>query len=162
QAMKAAATRIHERLGLASSLIASVRPVSVINAKIEEIRSQCLAGLGIFGGASRVVAIRAITTMGTLIRNTEPHHQTSSKAPPTTGPAAAPTTATAPQMPIAVLRSCSSLKVRRISAKVAGIMTAAPSPKTARAPIKKAGVGENAAANDATPKTTRPVVNIRR
>src|SRR5699024_12228403 len=55
QAMKAAATRIQERLGFASSLIASVSPVSVINAKIEEIRSQCLVGLGIFGGASREI-----------------------------------------------------------------------------------------------------------
>src|SRR5699024_11674028 len=102
QAIKATTTRIQERLGFASTLIASVSPVSVINAKIEKTRTQCLVGLGIFGGASRVVVIRAMTTMGTLIRNTEPHHQTSSKAPPTMGPAAAPTTATAPQMPIAV------------------------------------------------------------
>ena len=158
----ATTNRDQPEFGFTNSLIAMVRPDSANSAYTEEIRSQCFAGFGMFSGASQNVRARAMSTIGTLIRKTEPHQNASSSAPPTSGPSAAPTTATDPQIPIAVLRSRSSGNVRRISASVAGIITAAPMPSSPRAPTSSHADGANAAANDATPNTTSPTMNIRR
>ena len=79
-----------------------------------------------------------------------------------TGPEAAPRVAVAPQIPMAVLRSCTSVKVVRNSDKVAGIMVAAPMPKRARAAMRISGLGAKAATSAATPKMLRPISNMRR
>ncbi|MNI63233.1 hypothetical protein D3C73_1185910 [compost metagenome] len=84
----------------------------------------------------------ASSTMGTLIRNTEPHQKCSSSTPPTTGPSAAPPDATDAQMPMATARSRSSAKVRRMMDRVAGIIMAAPTASSTRAAIKDAAPGE--------------------
>ena len=65
-------------------------------------------------------------------------------------------------MPMAVLRSRSLGKVRRISASVAGIITAAPKPRRPRAATSHHAPGANAAASDATPKMPRPMSHMRR
>ncbi len=39
-------------------------------------------------GTSQTIPIRAMTTIGTLTRNTEPHQKCASSRPPTTGPMA--------------------------------------------------------------------------
>ena len=80
--------------------------------------------------------------MGTLIKNTEPHQKCSKRNPPTVGPAAAPTTATELQIPMALLRSTSLGKVRRISARVEGSMMAAPRPNKARPAMSNQAFGE--------------------
>lgn len=79
-----------------------------------------------------------------------------------TGPSALPTIARLPQIAMAMFRSRSSSKVTRIRARVAGIIEAAPTARSARAAIRVSGLGENAAASEATPKIVRPIRNIRR
>ena len=66
-----------------------------------------------------------------------------------------------PQTAMAILRSRSTVKVVRISARVAGIIAAAPTASTARAAIRTSGDGANAASREASPKITRPTTNIR-
>ena len=63
---------------------------------------------------------------------------------------------------MAVLRSRSSSKVARISASVAGIITAAPMPSRARVAMSNPGVGAYAAASELHPKMVSPSKNIRR
>ena len=50
--------------------------------------------------------------IGTPTRKTEPHQKCSSRAPPTSGPMAAPTAKLAPQTPIALVRSASIFEHR--------------------------------------------------
>ena len=106
--------------------------------------------------------MRAAITTGMLMRNTDPHQNRSNSAPPTMGPSAAPTTEMLPQIAIAMFRSRTSSNPSRISARVAGIMHAAPTARSARAPIRTSGVGENAATSDAAPKSVRPTRKRRR
>src|SRR5699024_11480682 len=63
------------RSGFASSLIAITSPTMANMAQTEEMKSQCLSGLVIFGGATASVAIRVTMTTGTLMRNTDPHQK---------------------------------------------------------------------------------------
>ena len=131
----AIATVGHEGGRLANSLIPTTMETSPAIASTEDVRSQCCRSSTRSGGAMRKVPISARTTTGTLIRKTDPHQKTSSSAPPMIGPAAAPTTATAPHTAMARLRSRMSSKVTRMSARVAGIIDAAPTARKARAPI---------------------------
>src|SRR5699024_7907150 len=139
------------RLGLAISLMAMTPPSMVNMAQIEEIRSHCLAGFVILGGATAMVAKTVTITMGTLIRKTEPHQKNSKSSPPMIGPAAAPATAVDIHSAIATLRSRASRNVIRTNARLAGIIVAAPMPKSPRAATKNQAVGENAAINEPVP-----------
>ena len=65
-------------------------------------------------------------------------------------------------MPIAMARSRASVKTLVRSDSVAGMMSAAPTPITARAAIELTDAAANAAAADATPNTTRPTSSVRR
>src|SRR5690625_2377295 len=114
----------HAGPGSANSLIATTMAMSPVIAWIDEVRSQRLAGSGSLLGRTSAVAVSAATTMGTLIRNTAPHQNACNRTPPTIGPRAAPTIDTVPHTAMAMLRSRSTWKVTRISAKVAGIMVA--------------------------------------
>ena len=66
-----------------------------------------------------------------------------------------------PQTPMAMPRSCSSSKVTRISARVAGSIAAAPTARKAWAAISTGAEGANAASRDAAANSARPVRNIR-
>ncbi|MDT4860931.1 hypothetical protein FQZ97_955150 [compost metagenome] len=154
--------RAQDGCAWAKDLIARTRPESETSASNEDGRSQGLVASATPRGVMSTPLTSAARTTGRLIRNTEPHQKCSSSNPPRIGPRADPTTASEPQMAMARLRSRSSLKVRRISASVAGIMAAAPTANKARAAISICAVGEKAAARDATPNTTRPPRNIRR
>src|SRR5699024_6281740 len=114
------------RSGFANSLIAITNPTMANMAQTEEMKSQCVFGLVIFGGATASVAIRVTMTTGTLMRNTEPHQKHSRSKPPSRGPAAAPTTATDIHTAMAKLRSRTLVNVMRTRARLAGIMVAAP------------------------------------
>lgn len=146
----------------AVSLIAITRPTRATSARSEEGRSHRFVGSASLGGARTRVATSAAMTTGTLIRKTDPHQKLCSRSPLMIGPSALPTIARVPQMAMATLRSRSSSNVMRINASVAGIIAAAPTARNARAAIKVSGVGENAAASEATPKTARPIRNILR
>ncbi|MNI36718.1 hypothetical protein D3C73_907810 [compost metagenome] len=145
-----------------SDLIANTRPDSAARASNEDSRSHGRVLSRCPSGASTRVAMKATTTTGTLIRNTEPHQKCCSSQPPMIGPSAAPTMATEPHIAMAMLRSRSSWKLSPIKANVAGIIAAAPTARKARAAISCAAVAENAAANEAMPNTTSPIRNIRR
>lgn len=124
--------------------------------------SQERDGLGILGGATRIVAIITATAIGTLMRKTDPHQKNSRRNPPRIRPVPEPTTATDPRIAIARFLSRSSVNVTRTSARVAGIMAAAPNPNRARATTKNQAVGENAAISDAKVKAAVPTTNISR
>gem|GEM_PF-3983882 len=64
-------------------------------------------------------------------------------------------------MPIATARSRSCAKVSRMMDSVAGIIMAAPTASSTRAAISGAAAGEYAAASEATPNTTSPIMNSR-
>ncbi|MNS65769.1 hypothetical protein D3C72_989500 [compost metagenome] len=128
---------------------------------MEATRSQGRSRLPSLAGMYRQASGKAISTIGTLTRNTEPHQKCSSSAPPSTGPKAAPPEATEAQMPMARARSFSSQKLSRISDSVAGIIMAAPTPSSARAAISMPALGAKAAASEAPPNTARPAMNRR-
>jgi hypothetical protein len=65
-------------------------------------------------------------------------------------------------MPMAIARSRESVKTLVRIDSVAGMMSAAPTPMTARAPTSWPTPFENAATADATAKITRPIVSAPR
>ena len=79
--------------------------------------------------------------------------------PPTSGPIASASAETPAQMPIAVPR-CRAGKVAVMIESVAGIISAAPTPCTTRAPISISGPVASPQASDAAVKTARPATNI--
>ncbi len=90
-----------------------------------------------------------------MTRNTEPHQKWLSNTPPTTGPVAAATPATAVQMAMARPRSRSLKMLPRID-KVAGMVAAPPRPITPRATASCSGLVVNAATAEAVPNTLSP------
>lgn len=83
------------------------------------------------------------------------------RVPPTSGPEATASPLTAPQMPYAMPRlATGTAAVSRVS--VSGIITAAPTPWTARAAMRESMPGAMAAAAEAPVKTVSPAMNIRR
>jgi hypothetical protein len=138
----AAAATCQEGDSMAISLIAEARPTSPTRIRSEPTGSHATFRLASLRGMKTAAATSATTTTGTLIRKTEPHQKNSSRAPPISGPTAAPPEATAAQTPMASARSLSSSKVRRTIDKVAGIIIAAPTARSARPPIRMAGDGE--------------------
>ncbi|MCY1236413.1 hypothetical protein D9M72_490660 [compost metagenome] len=100
----------------------------------------CFGLPGLFGSTTRA-RMRAMATIGTLMRKTEPHQKYSSRKPPSTGPMAAPPEAIAAQTPIASARSRSSVKVSRMIESVAGIIRAAPRARNTRPAMRTDGFG---------------------
>ena len=81
--------------------------------------------------------------------------------PPASGPIASASAETPAQMPIARPRSRGG-KVAVMIESVAGFISAAPTPWTARAPIRKEALGARPHASEASVKIARPTVNMRR
>ena len=103
----------------------------------------------------------ATAAIGTLTRKIEPHQKFSSSQPPVMGPAATPTPTMAAHRPIALARGTGSVKMFVISARVAGKITAAPTPIAARPQISASAVSTCAAtaeviANSASPALRKP------
>ena len=103
-----------------------------------------------------------ITPSGTLMRKIQPQCRCWLTSPPMTGPSARPSAETAPQMPIAVVRSRASVNVAAMIARLAGITSAAPRPCTARAAISTSALPARPAASEESVKMTRPTRKIRR
>ena len=78
------------------------------------------------------------------------------RIPPRRTPAAAPKPPTAPQAPSAMLRSRPSLKVVVRIESADGVIAAAPSPWSARAPISDSSLQASPQRSDPIEKTTRP------
>ena len=85
-------------------------------------------------GISVATAIRASTATGTLIRKTDPHQNLSSSQPPSSGPTGKPRNVAPITTAMARGRS-SSVNRTGITAMDIGRITAAPSPRMARAAI---------------------------
>ena len=98
----------------------------------------------------------------TLGRNTDPHQKCWSKAPPTSGPIAAPAAKELIQIPIAVVRCRSSLNIEVISASDDGASDAPAIPSSALAAISIPALVENAAASEPTANAAPPVSSSRR
>ena len=97
-----------------------------------------------------------------LTRKIEDQEKCASSHPPATGPIATPRPLTADHRPMALARSCGSVKTLLMTDSVDGMMNAAAMPITARAAISSAVVWVNAAAKLAAAKTIRPARNARR
>jgi hypothetical protein len=87
-----------------------------------------------------------------LTRKTEPHQKCSSSSPPTSGPAAAPTAATALHTPMASARSRRSGNTARSTDSVAGMIIAPPTPSSTRAATSTCGLPAAAASAEAAAK----------
>ena len=83
---------------------------------------------------SQATAATAITTTGTLIRNTEPHQKWSSSQPPRIGPIGKPRTVAPPTIAMALGRSA-AVNITGSTASDSGRIAAAARPSTARAAI---------------------------
>ena len=81
--------------------------------------------------------------------------------PPSSGPIASAIAETPAQIPIAVPRS-RAWNVAEMIESVAGIISAAPTPWTARAEISSGALEERPQASEESVKTVRPMVKISR
>ena len=97
----------------------------------------------------------ATAANGTLSMNTEDQPNHSSSSPPASGPSPMPTAASAAQMPIALPRS-SPLKTLAMIDSVAGMMSAAPMPITARTATRASAESATSAPRLAIPKIETP------
>jgi len=83
------------------------------------------------------------------------------RAPPASGPSAAPRPPIPPQAPSTAPRRSGGVTADSI-VRVSGVKIAPPTPCTARAATSAPIVGASAAAAEPAVKTATPVVNIRR
>src|SRR3954465_13642673 len=146
-------------LALTIEYTSSDRPPVIANAPAKsKLRSPSLR----LSGSRRVASSAAAMPIGTLTKRThsQPAHWVS--MPPNSTPAAPPEPETAPQTPIALLRSEPSRKRTVTNESAAGETIAAPRPWTARAMTSHVSLGGRPPASEAVAKTTRPTMNMRR
>ncbi len=118
------------------------------------------AGPRLSASRSRDPAIAAMPT-GTFTQKIQCQFRPWVTAPPISGPLATARPATPPQIPITVpRRSAGNAEVSNV--RPSGMMIPAPIPSTARNAIRAPMPGASAQAADATVKTIRPEVYIRR
>ena len=96
------------------------------------------------------------TPTGTLTKKIQFQLMLSTIRPPTSGPIASASAETPAQMPIAWPR-CRGGNVAVMIESVAGFISAAPMPCTARAPIRKPAFGASPQASDESEKIARPI-----
>ena len=108
-------------------------------------------------GTNTACSSSATATIGTLMRNTEPHQKCSSKNPPVTGPNATAAPETADQTPIDFARSTGSRNTSMRIASVLGNTRAAPIPISPRPMMSCSVVSVNAAHAENTPKRNMPI-----
>ncbi len=115
-----------------------------------------------YSGNMRGPRINNRTITGSESRKTDPHQNSSSASPPTSGPMAPPTEKLVIQIAIAVLRCRASRNMVRISESVEGASVAPAMPSTARDAINISVDFENAARIDAAPNAAAPIMSSRR
>ena len=102
-------------------------------------------------------ATRAMTAIGMLTQNTEPHEKWSSSRPPVTGPMATPRPEKPAHTAIARPRSRGSRKTLARIDSVAGMISAPPMPMNARLRISCVVDVDSAADTEPSVNTTSPV-----
>ena len=100
--------------------------------------------------------------MGTLTRKIQCQVNRPVSTPPSSTPTAPPPDITKPKTPIALARSPGSENSPMISASATAETAAPPRPWTARPTTRKAAVGANAQATEATVKAATPPSSTRR
>ena len=95
-----------------------------------------------------------------MAKKTDPQLKFASSQPPTIGPRAMATPATAPHRPMARARSFRSVNTLEISESVAGNDMAAPSPMTALAVMSAPALVVKPPARLAPPTTTTPASSM--
>ncbi len=128
-----------------STLAASIRPSPVPDGR----------------GNHRVPSSTSAATW-TLTRNTAPHQNCSSSAPPISGPSAIPAENAAISTATAVANCLPSGNIRRASAIAAGARVTADAPISIRARISTSTVGANDASSEASPYPIGPIASSRR
>ena len=113
------------------------------------------AWVGRFGTKTHAMT-NAMMPTGTLMKKIHSQPNPSTSRPPASGPTSVATPAVAPHRPIAAPRR-SGGNVRVMTAIVCGVMSAAPSPCTARAMMSISSVPEKPHHSDASVKTTSPI-----
>ena len=103
----------------------------------------------------------ATAPIGTFTKKIELQPACSVRRPPTSGPIASAVAETPTQIPIAVPR-CRGGNAAVMIDSVAGFMSAAPTPCTTRAPIRKSALGASAHASEEPAKTASPATKTRR
>ena len=91
-----------------------------------------------------------------MATKTLPHQNCSSSQPPAIGPTATPRPVIAPQIPMARARSSRSVYRLEMIDSVAGKISAAPTPITARTATSAVGVSTSPPTADAVPNTASP------
>ena len=98
--------------------------------------------------------------MGTFTQNTADQENSSTRMPPTTGPAPNPNPAAAAQIPMAAVRRSGGYASARID-RLSGATRAAPTPCAARAAMSADSSVERAQAADIAVKIASPTRNTR-
>ncbi len=110
-------------------------------------------------GTKRAINTMAASTTGTLTMNTDPHQKCSSSQPPVTGPSATLSPAVAAQIAMAAARSRGRVNTLTSRASVAGKISAAPTPISARAPISWSASAAKAPSPLNSPNQAMPISN---
>ncbi len=109
-------------------------------------------------GTNTAMATIATATTGTLIISTEPHQKCSSSQPPVTGPRATAMPAVAAHTAMAAARSLATVKTLTRIASVAGNMSAAPTPISARHTMRASGEPDVAPNAENVANSARPAI----
>ncbi len=99
------------------------------------------------------------TPTGTLIRKIQPQCRCWLIRPPSAGPVARASAPAAAQMPMAMLRSLTSVNVAMMMASVAGMSRAAPMPWIARLAMSTSPLPASPATSEDSVKTAMPTPN---
>ena len=102
---------------------------------------------------------RATASTGTLIQKTDDHEWLRMRKPPTIGPSAMPTPATAVQIAMALARSRGSPKQLTMIDRVVGMMSAPPRPMTPRPAMSIVAVPARALRIDPAMKVASPAAS---
>ncbi len=146
---------VHPRSG-ASMMVNTKVPM----ATVDRARPPTSTG-GVAGsrevGTNNAPPSNVTAATGAMATKTLPHQKCSSSQPPVIGPKATPSPVIAPHSPIALARSPRSVYRLEMIARVAGKISAAPTPITARTAISAPGVSTRPPMAVALPNTASPV-----
>ncbi len=107
-------------------------------------------------GTNRAPPRNVSAATGAITTNTLPHQKCSSSQPPLMGPKATPSPVIAPHSPMARARSPRSVNRLEMIDKVAGKISAAPTPITARTTISAPELSTSPPTAVAHPNTANP------
>ena len=128
------------------------RPTALSTTPTMSKRCGCVGRLG----TNTDAITNAMIPTGTLMKKIHSHPKPSTSRPPASGPTSVATPAVAPHRPIAAPRR-SGGNVRVMTAIVCGVISAAPSPCTARAMMSSSRVPESPHHSEARVNTTSPI-----